>query len=118
MKHVRLAYVLAMLTSSWTQFSWAVPPGFTLEFDGNGEGRVIFEGARHTGPGMHCSNCHMDIFYVSRNAQITRADHRRKLFCFTCHDGEHAFAARQNCNRCHEDEDLAPPDVAAAPVTQ
>ncbi len=77
----------------------AVPPGLTIEFDGNGEGKVIFAGAQHTGKDMHCSNCHMEIFYVSRNSQITRADHRRHQACFVCHDGERAFAARSNCGR-------------------
>ena len=28
----------------------AVPPGLTIEFDGNGEGKVVFAGAQHTGP--------------------------------------------------------------------
>lgn len=107
------------LVTGWATHGWAVPPGFTLEFDGNGEGRVIFAGAKHTGPGMHCSDCHMDIFYVSRNSQITRADHRRKQFCFVCHDGERAFASRQNCNRCHEDEPVQmPPEASPAPATQ
>jgi c(7)-type cytochrome triheme protein len=78
-----------------------VPPGLTIEFDGNGEGKVIFAGAKHTGTGMHCSNCHMEVFYVSRSAQITQAVHKRKNFCFVCHDGEKAFASRKNCNRCH-----------------
>jgi c(7)-type cytochrome triheme protein len=111
----RAALVLAALalTAGLASRSWAVPPGFTLEFDGNGEGRVIFEGARHTGSGMHCSNCHMDTFYVSRNSQITRPDHRRRQFCFVCHDGDRAFAARQNCERCHE-EVLPPPPPAPA----
>jgi c(7)-type cytochrome triheme protein len=96
----------------------AVPPGLTIEFDGNGEGKVIFAGAQHTGKGMHCSNCHMEIFYVSRNSQITRADHRRHQACFVCHDGERAFAARSNCDRCHAEPEPEPqgpaPEAAAA----
>ena len=30
----------------------------------------------------------MALFDVSRSSQITRADHRRRQFCFVCHDGE------------------------------
>lgn len=93
--------------------AWAVPPGFTIEFDGNGEGKVLFTGARHTGPGMHCSDCHMEIFLVSRSAPITRADHKRRNFCFVCHDGKTAFAARSNCDRCHAEPDPLPTDPAA-----
>jgi c(7)-type cytochrome triheme protein len=107
--------VLACVTSGTAR---AVPPGLTIEFDGNGEGKVVFAGAQHTGPGMHCSNCHMEIFYVSRSSQITRADHRRHQTCFVCHDGNRAFAARSNCDRCHaEPEPQGPaPETAAAVV--
>lgn len=122
----RLAAVLAvvMLTVGLVRTAGAVPPGFTLEFDGNGEGKVIFEGAKHTGKGMHCSNCHMDVFYVSRNVQITKADHKRKHACFTCHDGKTAFASRMNCERCHAEVPLEEPaadpatEPAAAPAVQ
>lgn len=116
MNRAVLVLATVALTAGLASRSWAVPPGFTIEFDGNGEGRVIFQGSRHTGPGMHCSNCHMDIFYTSRNSQITRPDHRRHLFCFVCHDGDRAFAARQNCNRCHEDEAAAQPAAPAQPA--
>jgi c(7)-type cytochrome triheme protein len=79
----------------------AVPPGLQIVFDGNGEGEITFRGADHTGPGMHCSNCHFELFDVSRSSQITRADHRRSVACFFCHDGKTAFASRSNCERCH-----------------
>ena len=92
----------------------AVPPGLKVVFDGNGEGEVTFTGAKHTGPGMHCSNCHFELFDVSRSSQITRADHKRKQACFVCHDGKRAFASRSNCDRCHV-EPVAP-DQALAPT--
>jgi c(7)-type cytochrome triheme protein len=101
MKRTGILPAVGMLLFGMVGRTWAVPPGFTLEFDGNGEGKVIFSGAKHTGEGMHCSNCHMEVFYVSRSSQITRADHRQKQYCFTCHDGEKAFASRSNCDRCH-----------------
>jgi len=109
----RLAAALAILVLSvgLAGRATAVPPGFTIEFDGNGEGKVTFEGAKHTGKGMHCSNCHMEIFYVSRSAPITRADHKRRNFCFACHDGKAAFAPRSNCDRCHVEPDVLPTDV-------
>ena len=116
MRRAGLALAVVVLVAGWAGRGWAVPPGFVLEFDGNGEGRVIFAGAKHTGPGMHCSDCHMDIFYVSRNSQITRADHRRRQYCFVCHDGERAFAARQNCERCHEEETVPPAEPLLAPA--
>jgi c(7)-type cytochrome triheme protein len=46
----------------------------------------------------------MAIFDVSRAAQITRRDHNQEVYCFTCHNGEMAFAARRNCANCHLEE--------------
>jgi c(7)-type cytochrome triheme protein len=118
MSRVGLALAVVILTAGAASPARAVPPGFTLEFDGNGEGKVIFSGAAHsirTKP--HCADCHMELFDVSRSAQITRADHKRKQFCFVCHDGEKAFAARQNCGRCHVEPEAPPAEaqpVAAA----
>ncbi len=115
MSRVGLALAVAILMAGVTSPAWAVPPGFTLEFDGNGEGKVIFSGAAHSARAKpHCADCHFELFDVSRSAQITRADHKRKQFCFVCHDGEKVFAARQNCDRCHV-EPAAPP-AAAQPV--
>jgi c(7)-type cytochrome triheme protein len=102
-----------LLAAGLARPAGAVPPGFAIEFDGNGEGKVTFTGAKHTGPGMHCADCHMEIFYVSRSAPITRADHKRRNFCFVCHDGKRAFAARSNCDRCHV-EPAAPPAESPA----
>lgn len=82
----------------------AVPPGLTIEFDGNGEGKVLFRGGSHAEAGAHCADCHFELFDVSRSSQITRADHRKSASCFNCHDGKQTFAARANCDRCHEDE--------------
>lgn len=104
---------LAVLLLSSTGPAEAVPPGFTLRFDGNGEGEVVFTGAAHTGKGMHCEKCHLGIFDVSRSSQIKRADHKRKQFCFTCHDGVVAFAPRSNCDRCHADEAVPIEEPAA-----
>ena len=116
MKRVAALGALAALACVTFGTARAVPPGLTIEFDGNGEGKVVFAGAQHTGPGMHCSNCHMEIFYVSRNSQITRADHRRHQACFVCHDGERAFAARSNCDRCHAEPEPESLEAAAGPA--
>ena len=68
---------------------------------------MTFSGEAHSpGAKPHCADCHMALFDVSRSSQITRADHRRKQFCFVCHDGEKAFAAKQNCDRCHVEPEV------------
>ena len=111
---VKAGLLLVMLAVAG-RAAFAVPPGLSIEFDGNGEGKVTFRGARHTGPGMHCSNCHLALFDVSRSSQITRADHRSKQACFACHDGKTAFASRSNCDRCHvEPVEVAPETLTAA----
>jgi len=101
MSRVSLALVAIVLTVGLVGLARAVPPGFVLEFDGNGEGKVLFSGAAHSPGKPHCADCHMAVFDVSRSSQITRADHKRKQACFVCHDGKQAFAARMNCERCH-----------------
>jgi len=98
-----LVLVAVLLTVGMVGLASAVPRGFTVEFDGNGEGKVIFSGAVHSPGKPHCADCHMAVFDVSRSSQITRADHRRKQACFVCHDGKQAFAARMNCDRCHQE---------------
>jgi c(7)-type cytochrome triheme protein len=93
-----------------------VPPGFTVEFDGNGEGKVTFSGSAHsTRARPHCADCHMELFDVSRSAQITRADHRGRQFCFACHDGKTAFGARGKCDRCHVEPPVEPMVAPSAP---
>lgn len=102
----RLPVIAAiMLAAGVVGYARAVPPGFTLEFEGSGEPTVIFTGNVHSGTGMYCGDCHLQIFDVSRSAQITRADHNRNQYCFVCHNGETAFAARRNCTTCHLEEE-------------
>lgn len=92
----------ALAAAVLTGQAGAVPPGFELEFDGDEEGLVIFSGAIHSGEGMYCTDCHMSKFDVSRAAEISWADHRRDQYCFSCHNGEIAFAPRRNCTNCHQ----------------
>jgi c(7)-type cytochrome triheme protein len=99
-----LVLVAIVLAAGVVRFAQAVPPGMTLEFDGAREGKVTFQGDVHSGTGMYCADCHMAIFDVSRASQITRRDHNQEVYCFTCHNGETAFAARRNCTTCHEED--------------
>jgi c(7)-type cytochrome triheme protein len=108
MTRIGITLAAVLLTAGLAGVAGAIPPGFTIEFDGNGEGKVLFSGTAHTRGGRKCADCHMDAFYVSRNSQITRADHKRKQACFVCHDGKRAFAARMNCERCHEESEVEP----------
>ena len=114
MKRVRIVSAALILTVGLAGVARAVPPVLTLEFDGNGEGKVIFSGATHSPGAPHCADCHMALFDVSRSSQITRADHRRQQFCFACHDGKQAFAARGHCDRCHVEPAVPPAEPLPA----
>lgn len=113
MKRVHVVLSVLILAVGMAGVARAVPPVLTLEFDGHGEGKVIFSGATHSPGAPHCADCHMALFDVSRSSQITRADHRRKVYCFACHDGKTAFAARGKCDRCHAEPAQAVTDAPA-----
>lgn len=102
---VVLLLLVLLLAVGAMRFAQAVPPGFVLEFESERQGKVIFQGDVHSGTGMYCADCHMAIFDVSRSAEIIRRDHNKEVFCFTCHNGDTAFAARRNCGNCHLDDD-------------
>ena len=98
---LRHAILLALLVAGTARLAVAVPPGLEVEFEGGRAGKVTFSGAVHSGEGMECADCHMEIFHVSRASAPTRDDHDEERFCFVCHDGETAFAPRRNCTTCH-----------------
>ena len=79
MKHVGLVSAIGIMAIGLAGPARAVPPGFTLEFDGNGEGKVTFSGDAHSSRAKpHCADCHFELFDVSRSSQITRPDHKRR----------------------------------------
>jgi c(7)-type cytochrome triheme protein len=118
-RRVGLVSVIVALSVGLAGAARAVPPGFTLEFDGNGEGKVTFSGSAHsTRAEPHCADCHMELFDVSRSSQITRADHKRRQYCFACHDGKTAFAPRSKCDRCHVEPEEVPVEPLPAAATQ
>jgi c(7)-type cytochrome triheme protein len=100
-----LLVLVFILAGGMVHLAQAVPPGLVLEFENEAAGDVTFTGDVHSGTGMHCVDCHLDIFDVSRAAEISRRDHNTEQYCFACHNGETAFAARRNCGQCHADTD-------------
>jgi len=86
----------------YSSLALAVPPGEELIFDA-GPKPVIFSGQIHADKGLKCDDCHTDIFTKKKgDAKITLVDHfTGKKFCFVCHNGTKAFAAKGNCDKCH-----------------
>lgn len=50
---------------------------------------------------FRCTTCHPALFKIKKGAnRITMADHGRKQYCFSCHDGTMSFSW-MDCSRCH-----------------
>lgn len=92
------AVMVLMLAAS----AFAVGPGKTVEFDGKGAGKVIFDGKSHAG--AKCAECHPKIFKMKKGtSKITMAEHVPGKMCGVCHDGTKAFDQGQaNCAKCHK----------------
>ncbi len=97
-----VAVVLALAGSVF-----AVPSGKTVEFNGKGPGKVVFDGKVHADKGYKCADCHMSrvLFKMKKGADvITMKDINEGKFCGACHDGTKAFSAKDaaNCSKCHK----------------
>lgn len=83
----------------------AVAPGKTVEYEGKGAGKVVFDGKIHTDKGLKCNDCHTKIFQMKKGtAKITMADINAGKLCGECHNGTKAFKASDpaNCAKCHK----------------
>jgi c(7)-type cytochrome triheme protein len=70
------------------------------KIDSFGKEKVRFNHEAHSREAK-CSGCHPKLFKVKQgDNKISMADHGQKRFCFTCHDGQKAFAS-DDCSRCH-----------------
>lgn len=94
--------ILAMASSAF-----AVAPGKTVEFDGKGSGKVVFDGKLHADKGGKCGDCHIapKLFQMKKGANvITQKDLEEGKFCGACHNGAKAFTVKdpENCAKCHK----------------
>ena len=96
--------IMAMAMLALIGTSWAVPSGKTVEFAAEkSPGKVVFDGKVHADKGLKCMDCHKGLFKMKKGAdKITQADHKEGKFCFSCHNGTKAFAAAENCAKCHK----------------
>lgn len=90
--------VIAAFVSS----AMAVPSGKTLEYEGGGTGKVIFDGKVHADKGLKCNDCHTKIFQMKKGtAKLNMADLNAGKYCGVCHNGTKSFKT-VNCARCHK----------------
>ena len=83
----------------------AVPPGQSLTFDGSSVGPVPFDGSLHNKAATGCQQCHNDDAFPKMKKGTVKIT-MKKIYagkqCGICHNGEDAFAAQANCQRCHQ----------------
>ena|SRR5208283_4740003 len=104
MKKLFVLVLIVVVTIVMTATAFAVPPGKTVEFDGKGAGKVIFDGKIHAAS-TKCAECHTKLFpYKKGGVTLTMNDMKAGKYCGACHNGTKAFdtKAPENCAKCHK----------------
>jgi len=102
MKKMMILAIALLVAVAMIGVAFAVPAGKTVEFEGGGAGKVVFDGKKHADAGLKCNDCHTAIFPMKKGAvKITMADINAGKACGTCHNGEKAFKASE-CAKCHK----------------
>ncbi len=102
MRNILCLLVVVMFLS--VSVAWAVPSGKTLEFSNSPQGSVNFDGKLHKDAGNKCKDCHNKEMFPKMKqgtVAITMDEIYAGKLCGVCHNGERAFSAQGNCNRCH-----------------
>jgi c(7)-type cytochrome triheme protein len=105
MKKILVLSLVVIVTLVMAASVMAVPAGKTVEFDGKGAGKVVFDGKIHAEKGNKCVACHPGLFKMKKGADvITMKDMNEGKACGTCHDGTKAFSAKDpaGCAKCHK----------------
>ncbi len=105
MKRASVCIIVVVVATFWFGSAWSVPPGKTLEFEGGGAGKIVFDGKFHADKGLKCNDCHPKIFTMKKGSvKITMADLNGGKYCGQCHNGTRAFKTGDpaNCARCHK----------------
>lgn len=104
MKKVFVLALVVVLALAATAF--AVPAGKTVEFDGKGGGKVVFDGKIHADKGNKCADCHQSgLFKMKKGADVfTMKDMEAGKNCGACHNGSKAFGVKDatSCAKCHK----------------
>jgi c(7)-type cytochrome triheme protein len=106
MKKLLVVAIVVVVSFVLSVSAFAVPAGKTVEFDGKGAGKVVFDGKTHADKGNKCADCHQSgIFKMKKGADaITMKDINEGKFCGSCHNGTKAFKSSDaaNCAKCHK----------------
>lgn len=100
----KILLLIAVVAFCGVTAAVAVPPGKMLDFSQSSMGTVTFSGQIHKDAGVKCMECHnKDMFPKMKKGtvEIKMADIYAGKYCGLCHNGQRAFEAKSNCNRCH-----------------
>ena len=100
----RLTVLIVSILFLSSSVALAVPAKKTLEFDKSPMGTVTFDGTLHKEAGNKCKDCHNKEMFPKMKqgtVEITMNDIYAGKLCGVCHNGNRAFDAQGNCNRCH-----------------
>lgn len=101
-KMISLALAALLLT---TGLALAVPAGKVLEFKNSPIGVVKFDGSLHKDKGFSCKDCHNEAMFPKMKqgtVKIAMEEIYAGKQCGVCHNGQKAFSAKGNCQRCHQ----------------
>ena len=106
MKKLFVLALVVVVTLAMAVSAFAVPAGKTVEFDGKGAGKVVFDGKIHADKGGKCADCHQSgLFKMKKGADVmTMKDMEAGKFCGACHNGTKAFSVKDKaaCAKCHK----------------
>ena len=102
MRHIICLAIVTLFVGSG--IALAVPSGKVLEFNNSPMGLVKFDGKVHKEQGVKCKECHNKEMFPKMKqgtVHITMEEIYAGRLCGVCHNGQRAFDAKSNCNRCH-----------------
>jgi len=92
----------------------SVPKDITLPEESLGP--VTFSHQNHVGMDLKCTECHNDVFKAKAHAnKITMDEINAGKQCGTCHNGKRAFAADEDCMKCHTEQPAPSPSPSVKP---
>jgi c(7)-type cytochrome triheme protein len=105
MKKLFVIALVVAVTVVLAASAFAVGPGKTVEWDGKGAGKVVFDGKAHADKGAKCADCHQSgLFKMKKGSDVlTMKDMEAGKNCGGCHNGTKAFGVKDaaTCAKCH-----------------
>jgi c(7)-type cytochrome triheme protein len=105
MRRFLVIALVVVVTFAMSVSAFAVPAGKTVEFDGKGAGKVVFDGKIHADKGLKCADCHQSgLFKMKKGGEVlTMKDMEAGKNCGACHNGTKAFGVKDaaKCAKCH-----------------